>query len=542
MPLPFQPGDCVAAYFRDSGGDEQELSIPQQERFFLEWCKQNHLQSGEIFKDSAKPGSSVVGREDFLRMIRYFRSGEAKEKGLVIWKYSRFSRDVDDAAFYRADLRRLGYVIHSLNDNIPDGPEGRFFEAAIDWMNQRFLEDLSTDVKRGLRDLVQIYHCVPGTPPRGFKREPVQIGTRRDGSPHIGNKWIPDPELIPRVKQAFEMRAAGSSLYQIHKATHLYGSINSYRTFFTNPLYIGILEFGDLVIQDYCPPVISIEIWDAVQKRITAHAQARFKEQHPKRVNSVYLLSGLLYCAICGAPMNGNTVTRPNINGRDEAYRCSRSKRRADCTAGRISSRFLEDAVITSLKEEILLPDNLVAIHAVAASAQSEGEDQRKERLISNQAERKKLSAQIANITKAIADKGHSQALLESLTALESKRAELQAEHDQLQIPFEPVPALTEEQIKVLAENMVYQLTEHATHEERRQVLRTFIHKVIVERDGNTLRGMITYYYPPSGTAPPFDLAPAEVIMLPTHPLPVGAPRYRQTFTQPFIYEKSRSR
>ena len=97
-------------------------------------------------------------------MIRHFRSGEAKEKGLVIWKYSRFSRDVDDSAFYRADLRRMGYLIHSLNDNIPEGPEGRFFEAAIDWMNQRFLEDLSTDVKRGLHHLVQTYGCVPGTP------------------------------------------------------------------------------------------------------------------------------------------------------------------------------------------------------------------------------------------------------------------------------------------------------------------------------------------------------------------------------------------
>ncbi len=179
-------------------------------------------------------------------MMRHFRSGEAIEKGVVVWKYSRFSRDVDDAAFYRSDLRRLGYLIHSLNDNIPEGPEGRFFEAAIDWMNQRFLEDLSTDVRRGLRHLVQNYGCVPGVPPMGFKREEVTIGTRRDGSPHIAHRWIPDPEKVPLIRKAFEMRASGLSLATIHKTTRLYSSLNSYRTFFGNRIYLGILEFGDL--------------------------------------------------------------------------------------------------------------------------------------------------------------------------------------------------------------------------------------------------------------------------------------------------------
>ena len=65
---------------------------------------------------------------------------------MILWRYSRFSRDIDDAQLYKADLRRRGYTIHSMKDIVPDGIDGRFFESAIDWMNARFLEDMSEDV------------------------------------------------------------------------------------------------------------------------------------------------------------------------------------------------------------------------------------------------------------------------------------------------------------------------------------------------------------------------------------------------------------
>ena len=535
MTIPFSPGDSVAGYFRDSGGEEQDLSVEQQSRAFETWCRENDLVIGRVFVDLARPGSSIVGREAFVEMMRHFRSGEAQEKGVVVWKYSRFSRDVDDAAFYRADLRRMDFAVHSLNDNIPDGPEGRFFEAAIDWMNQRFLEDLSTDVRRGLRDLVQIYGCVPGVPPMGFKREPVTIGKRRDGTPHIAHRWIPDPELVPRIRQAFEMRAAGSSLYTIHKAAKLYGSLNSYRTFFSNRIYMGILEFGDLVIEKYCTPFIDPQTWSAVQALIEAHAQARFGAQHPRRTNSIYLLSGLMYCARCGSSMYGNTVTRHNLYGRDEAYRCSRARRRRDCTAGRISRRHIEDAVLNTVKDYILLPENMAAIHQLAIEAQTMGEKKRQEMMRSNVAQRRDLSRQIANITRAIADRGHSRAMLDKLTALEGRRAELQVEYDRLQIPLELIPPLTDDEIRDRAVHVTERLSA-APMEQRRQILRGLIQKIVAERDGGTIRGLITYFYPP----PPFVEAPPETggALLPMPPAPMGAHRYRQTFAQPFTIER----
>ena len=44
--------------------------------------------------------------------------GDGDEEGLVVWKMSRFAREILDAQFFRADLRRRGYKVISVNDPV----------------------------------------------------------------------------------------------------------------------------------------------------------------------------------------------------------------------------------------------------------------------------------------------------------------------------------------------------------------------------------------------------------------------------------------
>jgi DNA invertase Pin-like site-specific DNA recombinase len=154
----------LAAYLRDSGGDRQENSTDRQLAEIQSWALRSGHTLAHVFTDSARPGSSTVGRDAFQEMIHLFRSPACTLDGLVIWSWSRFARDINDAQFFRADLRRRGFEIYSVSDPIPDGPMGRFIEAAIDWKNQQFLADLSKDVKSGLATLVREHGAVPGTP------------------------------------------------------------------------------------------------------------------------------------------------------------------------------------------------------------------------------------------------------------------------------------------------------------------------------------------------------------------------------------------
>ena len=167
------------------------------------------------------------------------------------------------------------------------------------------------------------------------------------------------------------MRAAGASLNEIHKATALYNSLNSYTTFFSNRLYIGTLEFGDLVIENYCDPIIDRETWDAVQRRVQAHAAHRDlmdpgSRSHPRRAGSRYLLSGLAYCARCGSPLYGLTAPRY------DRYACTRSHRRRDCDLRPIPRLVLEDAVINTLREYVLQPEVQLANQQLIQTQQAD--------------------------------------------------------------------------------------------------------------------------------------------------------------------------
>jgi site-specific DNA recombinase len=500
MNLPFGPSSLLAAYLRDSGGEEQELSVEQQKKAVLDWANEHGYIISNWFVDEARPGSDTIGREAFQEMISHFRSPRCREAGIVVWKFSRFARDLDDAQFDRADLRRRGYEVYSLHDNIPTGLDGRFFEAAIDWMNQRFLADLSTDVKRGLRHLVEQYGAVPGTPPKGFKREPINVGKRRDGSDHIVHRWVPDPDLVPAVKLAFEMKAAGATHRQVQEATGLYGSKNSWTTFFGNRLFIGELVFGDLVIKDYCDPIIDRATWEAVQSVRRMNEPAKRmpgpdNENHPRRKIGMFVFSGLLSCARCGSPLNGHVIDARKLASPRRYYACSRRKRRMDCDMPHFPKDELEAILLQEIKSVIISPANIEMIQEEIRLRQEVDTK-------SLETRRKEISRRLAgvrqrlsNVTRAIEMSGPRRSLVDRLAALEGEEGKLQEDLTQIEY-LARRPAFLDVDPAEASFQLVAWL-EEADSESLRAVLRGLVKKIVLDVEGNLLKGRATYYEPP---------------------------------------------
>lgn len=503
---PFSPGVQVVAYLRDSGGEDQDLSVPQQESVITTWCLENGLILLNQYKDLAAPGSSAVGRAQFQAMVHWFRQEGCPAAGIVIWKYSRFARDIDDAQFYKADLRRRGFIIHSLNDTIPEGINGRFFEAAIDWMNQRFLEDLSTDIKRGLKHLVENYHAIPGTPPKGFKREALQLGSRRDGSPHTVSRWVPDPDTWELCRQAFVMRARNATYPQINGATHLFGSLNSYNDFFTNPIYHGELHYGDLVIQDAFPALVDEETWQAVQllaARNAHHVRMTGPDNpgHPRRRQSHFLFSSIARCAKCNGLLNGHVIKTQNRPGHDY-YACSTRQRRHACDAQQIPREILEKTVIEHLVDFLNHPQ------VILAQQEQQAQDHLQEAsiLAAERAEINRrlasLRRRMANITEAIEDKGKEapHTLIDKLLILEAQETQLKTDLQKLKSDLSPVTHATAEQLTSLA-SKIQRMAAAEDKEPLRQILLAIVASLTVERDGPIVRGLLQIYLPPENEA-----------------------------------------
>lgn len=534
-PSSLPPNSIVDIYLRDSGGERQEQSIEQQLRQLENYCAQYSLRLRHCFTDEAKSGGSTATRTDFNRMMQTYEQEGQRPAGLLLWNYARFARDIDDAQLNKILIRQWGIVIHSLNDSIPEGDYARVVEFFIDLSNEEKRKQTSADSRRGLRELVERYGCVPGTPPRGFKREPVHIGTHRDGSPRTAHKWIPDPDLAPTVLRAFSLRAAGRSLGQIHQETHLYGSINSYATFWPNKLYIGILEFGDLVIENYCPPIVPRELWDKVQEMQKKFSRfGQFKKgsiTHPRRSNSRFLLSGLLRCAHCESALYGHSAKQRNGKYVDD-YACPRAHRKRDCTRKRIPRQRIEDHVVALLRDVILVPENLRAVQLVLSAGQAErlAEQDRQAKQQSRQLG--KIRRQINNVTDAIAERKHSPALLKRLAELEALETDQRQKiTDSALTALHPVPEIPPALLQQILDKMQTILA-NGTPEEKQTLLRGLIDRIEIRREPNGLYGKLWYFYPPD-PATPQKGSPHSAV--PTHRIPVGAPLRRHSIALEFF-------
>lgn len=355
MRCPLPSGSRVWAYTRDSGGDEQ--SVGDQNRAVTAYCTDAGLILERLFCDEARPGSTIAGRDQFQELMQLARAlpDDQLPHGLVIWSFSRLSRDFDDAQFYKASLRRRGIAIVPVSDDLPAGNHGRLVEAVMDWQNAQFLESLSNDVKRGLHDVARQGYAPGGFPPVGYLADRIEIGAKRNGEPRIVARWVPDPENASAVRRAWEMRAQGASYTEINEETHLLGSRASYSAFFRNRTYLGIRKCGDLEIPDAHEPLTTQEHWDAVQARIERRASG---EHNTRSHRSVYLLSGLARCAYCGAAMVGS---RSNVNTRPNDWRfylCGRKKREryGACECRQIGAESAEAAVLGAVIDNALTP------------------------------------------------------------------------------------------------------------------------------------------------------------------------------------------
>ena len=128
------------------------------------------------------------------------------------------------------------------------------------------------------------------------------------------------------------MRAGGASYKEAHEATRAMSTFGSYVTMFRNRTYLGIRKCGELEIEGAHEPLVSCELWDAVQATLAKRPEKGGRwpkgRPHPTRVNSTYFLSGLAYCPVCcSAMISGEDNVTGNRNTTWPVYLCGRKKR-----------------------------------------------------------------------------------------------------------------------------------------------------------------------------------------------------------------------
>ncbi len=483
MPCPFQPGDLVWAYLRYSTDDQ---NLDSQERAVSEWCAANQLVLGRVFRDEGRSGGSTRNRRGFLTMIEQMTSLNLAPRpvGLVLWNSARFARDVDDAQFYKAQLRRAGYRLHFMADMIPDGDEGRIVEAAIDYSSAKERKTRSLECKRGLRDRALQGFDTGGFPPHGYKRgEAIVIGIKKNGEKRIGFKYVVDADWEGRVRRAWQMRIAGASLYEIHRSTNIFKVVNSYPTFFNNLTYAGYRKCGELLVPNAHPAYVSQEDFERVQrlKRLgRGNATAPDGDvNHSRRINSPYLLSGILFCGLCNAAMVGDTARRYR------SYECGRQHRegRTACDQHKTATWHIEQHVINWVADNILTFDNLRSARDDINRALSGDRRELQERRGQLLTELDLLDKRVHRLVDSIEKLGLTEEIEERIQQRKAEARQMEAELAEVEAALKQNHVeISDEALSYLAEHMREQLKSGRVNDVR-AVLRAAVVRVDLETD-----------------------------------------------------------
>lgn len=335
----------VVLYLRYSSSSQTEQSIEGQDRVCRNYCETNGLNIINTYIDRGKSAyKDVKKRTAFLQMID--DSKEHNFNAVVVYSLSRFSRNKYDIAFYKRELEKNNVKVLSATEGIKDDPEGELLEGIIETMDVYFSRELSRKVKRGMKESAKKGNFIGGTIPLGYD---------------IVNKhYVINDYESPIIKIIFRLFSEGNSYKEIANELEKHNYKNkkgksftkrSFETILQNEKYIGVYESCGYRHENIIPPIIDIETFNKVQKRLEMEMRNTSYSKHN------YMLSGKIYCTICGELLVGESVKK-----KDNVYlyyRCKNKHLRVNKTDLERSilkaiKSFLNDEFINDLAEKVV--------------------------------------------------------------------------------------------------------------------------------------------------------------------------------------------
>lgn len=308
-----------AAYIRVSTAEQTELSPASQLKTIRVYAKQQGyiIPDEFIFQDDGISGRSADKRPAFRLMIATAKEAEKPFDAIFVWKFSRFARNQEEAIMYKNLLRKKGVEVVSISEPSNDSPFSSLIERIIEWMDEYYLINLAGEVKRGMKEKAS----------RGEPTGRCAFGYR------VENKRLVPTDDAAIVRMVFEQYAAGKGVFQIATDLNAAGlkirgkpfAKNSIQYMLNNPTYIGKIRWAEeherynqakyIPVLDELPdgrhdPIISRELWDAVQERLK---NSRQEIRYRREGQPVTMFKGLLRCSACGSTLiNANIGTRRN--------------------------------------------------------------------------------------------------------------------------------------------------------------------------------------------------------------------------------------
>lgn len=406
-------------YARYSDHTQREESIEGQIRICKQYAEEIGVTIIHCYIDRAQT-AKTDDRIEFQKMIRDSRTHAFEV--VIVYQLDRFARSRYDSAIYKYQLKKNGVKVLSAKEKISDDASGILVEGVLESMAEYYSEELSQKIRRGQTENALKGKNNGGGIPLGYQLNPAT------------QKLEIDPMTAPLVLEIFQRYADGETKKAIVDSLNERGiltrkgkpfTLGSFNTIFSNRKYIGEYRYRDTIIPDGVPPIVPLELFEAVQVRVGSNKRA------PGRMKADvdYLLSCKLFCGSCGTMMVGESGTS-KTGVIHYYYKCGQAKRTHVCKKRAVQKEPIEKLVVQTVAQYILRDDVIRSIAKLVVEYQ-EQEDPTP-RLLEKQ--KKEVHKKIQNILTAIENGAYSEALQKRLAELEAQQEELEIQYAQVSI------------------------------------------------------------------------------------------------------------
>ena len=375
----------TALYERLSRDDEQageSNSIQNQKKYLEEYARQHGLRNIRHFYDDGYSGTNF-NRPGFAALLEEIEAGRVET--LVVKDLSRFGRNYLQVGYYTEILfPKKGVRFIAINNNVDSAvPQDNDFTPFLNIMNEWYAKDTSNKIKAIFKSRMKDGMRCSGSIPYGYKRKPGDKQT-----------LIVDEPAAEVVRKIFRLACQGNSTTAIaeiltaeqvlipaaYAAQH--NPENCRHKNVTDPYrwnattvgyildrqeYLGHTVLGKsicenfktkqrraatpdelMIFPDTHEAIIDQDTWDIARK-------IRMKKK-PRVANGTYShrLSGLVYCADCGARM-GFASPEAKHSGKhydsDSAFQCGNYRNQnGECVSHFVKTSVLEAVILQAIQ------------------------------------------------------------------------------------------------------------------------------------------------------------------------------------------------
>lgn len=370
-------GKITALYERLSHDDEragESVSIENQKRILEDYARKNGFTNIRHFTDDGVRGTTFK-RPGLDAMLEEIRAGNVAT--VIIKDQSRIGRDVVEVGLLKRTFDEYHVRFIAANDNLDTANGFDIMSIFRDVINEWYVADTSRKIKTVFKSRMEKGLRCSGSVAYGYLPSKENKG-----------EWVIDEEAAAVVRRIFQSVLAGETVNSIGRALradkipipseHWKRLGEPVRVTYTDPYawsattigyilkrpeYMGRKILGKTVCENYktkstrktapeeqhvfegaIPAIIDEETWHTVQKiRET-------KRRTPKRSTTPNRLTGLLYCADCGAKL---THRNSLVQGKyiDDAFTCSSYRQLTrDCTMHYIPTAKMEAAILAAIQ------------------------------------------------------------------------------------------------------------------------------------------------------------------------------------------------